>query len=156
MIEDTCLCFNALGGMPGPHVKSYLKAVGPTGLCPSIAIIYQWCIKSCKLEDYNVEHKLKEKPRLWSKRPRVRWHDMTNVYNTFILKLLFSRFVFATKKMHWLYLLAYGFRFHLTCLLFQSYQGWDEDLKDFFQARCLSYAPLAASTGWSWMNVYTG
>jgi len=25
-----------------------------------------------------------------------------------------------------------GFRFHLTCLFFQSYQGWDEDLKGFF------------------------
>lgn len=32
MIEDTCLCFSALGGMPGPYVKWFLKAVGPTGL----------------------------------------------------------------------------------------------------------------------------
>ena len=32
MTEDTCLCFNALGGMPGPYVKWFLKAVGPPGL----------------------------------------------------------------------------------------------------------------------------
>lgn len=31
MIEDTCLCFNALGGMPGPYIKWFLKAVGPSG-----------------------------------------------------------------------------------------------------------------------------
>ena len=31
LIEDTCLCFNALGGMPGPYIKWFLKAVGPAG-----------------------------------------------------------------------------------------------------------------------------
>jgi len=32
LIEDTCLCFNALGGMPGPYIKWFLKPLGPAGL----------------------------------------------------------------------------------------------------------------------------
>lgn len=30
--EDTCLCFNALGGMPGPYIKWFLAKIGPEGL----------------------------------------------------------------------------------------------------------------------------
>jgi inosine triphosphate pyrophosphatase len=37
LIEDTCLCFNALGGMPGPYIKWFLKAVGPAGLYKMLA-----------------------------------------------------------------------------------------------------------------------
>ena len=34
LIEDTCLCFNALGGMPGPYIKWFLDKLGPAGqLC---------------------------------------------------------------------------------------------------------------------------
>ena len=32
IVEDTCLCFNALGGMPGPYIKWFLSALGPDGL----------------------------------------------------------------------------------------------------------------------------
>ena len=32
IIEDTCLCFNALGGMPGPYIKWFLSALGPDNL----------------------------------------------------------------------------------------------------------------------------
>ncbi|XP_047117634.1 inosine triphosphate pyrophosphatase [Schistocerca piceifrons] len=32
MIEDTCLCFNALGGLPGPYIKWFLDKLGPEGL----------------------------------------------------------------------------------------------------------------------------
>lgn len=32
IVEDTCLCFNALGGLPGPYVKHFLEKVGPQGL----------------------------------------------------------------------------------------------------------------------------
>ncbi|XP_020913729.1 inosine triphosphate pyrophosphatase [Exaiptasia diaphana] len=32
IVEDTCLCFNALGGLPGPYVKWFLKKIGPEGL----------------------------------------------------------------------------------------------------------------------------
>jgi len=31
-VEDTCLCFNALGGLPGPYIKWFLKALQPSGL----------------------------------------------------------------------------------------------------------------------------
>ena len=31
VVEDTSLCFNALGGMPGPYVKWFLKEIGPAG-----------------------------------------------------------------------------------------------------------------------------
>lgn len=32
LVEDTCLCFNAMGGLPGPYVKWFLKNLGPDGL----------------------------------------------------------------------------------------------------------------------------
>ena len=32
MVEDTCLCFNALGGMPGPYIKWFLDKLKPEGL----------------------------------------------------------------------------------------------------------------------------
>lgn len=32
LIEDTCLCFNALGGLPGPYIKWFLSKIGPEGL----------------------------------------------------------------------------------------------------------------------------
>lgn len=32
IIEDTCLCFNALGGLPGPYIKWFQKSVGNNGL----------------------------------------------------------------------------------------------------------------------------
>lgn len=32
MVEDTCLCFNALNGLPGPYVKWFLEKVGHAGL----------------------------------------------------------------------------------------------------------------------------
>ncbi|XP_041973050.1 inosine triphosphate pyrophosphatase [Aricia agestis] len=31
-IEDTCLCFNALGGLPGPYIKWFLEKLKPEGL----------------------------------------------------------------------------------------------------------------------------
>lgn len=32
LVEDTCLCFNALNGLPGPYVKWFLDKLGPEGL----------------------------------------------------------------------------------------------------------------------------
>jgi len=32
IVEDTGLCFNALGGLPGPYIKWFLDRVGPSGL----------------------------------------------------------------------------------------------------------------------------
>ncbi|XP_038045422.1 inosine triphosphate pyrophosphatase-like [Patiria miniata] len=32
IVEDTCLCFNALGGLPGPYIKWFLTKLGPSGL----------------------------------------------------------------------------------------------------------------------------
>jgi inosine triphosphate pyrophosphatase len=32
IVEDTSLCFNALNGMPGPYIKSFLSKLGPSGL----------------------------------------------------------------------------------------------------------------------------
>ena len=32
IVEDTCLCFNALGGMPGPYIKWFLDKLKPKGL----------------------------------------------------------------------------------------------------------------------------
>jgi inosine/xanthosine triphosphate pyrophosphatase family protein len=32
VVEDTSLCFNALGGLPGPYIKWFLKNLGPRDL----------------------------------------------------------------------------------------------------------------------------
>lgn len=32
IVEDTCLCFNALNGLPGPYVKWFMKELGHPGL----------------------------------------------------------------------------------------------------------------------------
>jgi len=32
LVEDTCLCFNALKELPGPYIKWFLEALGHTGL----------------------------------------------------------------------------------------------------------------------------
>ncbi|XP_002169805.3 inosine triphosphate pyrophosphatase [Hydra vulgaris] len=32
VIEDTCLCFNAFGGLPGPYIKWFLDKLKPEGL----------------------------------------------------------------------------------------------------------------------------
>ncbi|XP_055813817.1 inosine triphosphate pyrophosphatase [Solanum dulcamara] len=32
LVEDTCLCFNALKGLPGPYVKWFLQKIGHEGL----------------------------------------------------------------------------------------------------------------------------
>jgi len=32
IVEDTCLCFNALKGLPGPYVKWFMKELGHDGL----------------------------------------------------------------------------------------------------------------------------
>lgn len=32
MVEDTSLCFNAMGGLPGPYIKWFLQRLGHDGL----------------------------------------------------------------------------------------------------------------------------
>lgn len=32
LVEDTCLCFNALKNLPGPYIKWFLQKLGPEGL----------------------------------------------------------------------------------------------------------------------------
>ncbi|XP_013200583.1 inosine triphosphate pyrophosphatase [Amyelois transitella] len=32
LVEDTCLCFNALKGLPGPYIKWFLEKLEPEGL----------------------------------------------------------------------------------------------------------------------------
>ena len=33
IVEDVSLCFNALKGLPGPYIKSFLTKIGREGLC---------------------------------------------------------------------------------------------------------------------------
>ncbi|XP_068096000.1 inosine triphosphate pyrophosphatase isoform X2 [Hyperolius riggenbachi] len=37
VVEDTCLCFNALGGLPGPYIKWFLEKLKPEGLHQMLA-----------------------------------------------------------------------------------------------------------------------
>jgi inosine triphosphate pyrophosphatase len=32
LVEDTCLCFTAMNGLPGPYIKWFLKELGHDGL----------------------------------------------------------------------------------------------------------------------------
>ncbi|XP_050307349.1 inosine triphosphate pyrophosphatase [Anthonomus grandis grandis] len=37
LVEDTCLCFNAYKGLPGPYIKWFLEKMGPEGLHKMLA-----------------------------------------------------------------------------------------------------------------------
>ncbi|XP_077913143.1 inosine triphosphate pyrophosphatase isoform X3 [Halichoerus grypus] len=37
LVEDTCLCFSALGGLPGPYIKWFLEKLKPEGLYQLLA-----------------------------------------------------------------------------------------------------------------------
>merc|ERR1712137_1197361 len=37
IVEDTCLCFNALEGLPGPYIKWFLSKLGHDGLNKMLA-----------------------------------------------------------------------------------------------------------------------
>lgn len=37
IVEDTSLCFNSLGGLPGPYIKWFLDKLGPDGLFKMLA-----------------------------------------------------------------------------------------------------------------------
>ncbi|CAG2105527.1 unnamed protein product, partial [Medioppia subpectinata] len=45
IVEDTCLGFNALGGLPGPYIKWFLQSLGPNGLH---RLLTGWDDKSAK------------------------------------------------------------------------------------------------------------
>ncbi|XP_054003145.1 inosine triphosphate pyrophosphatase [Hylaeus anthracinus] len=45
IIEDTCLCFNALMGLPGPYIKWFLDKLGPDGL---YRMLHGWGDKSAE------------------------------------------------------------------------------------------------------------
>lgn len=54
IVEDTCLCFNALKGLPGPYVKWFLQKIGHEGLNNLLAAYedksaYALCIFSLAL-----------------------------------------------------------------------------------------------------------
>lgn len=37
VVEDTCLCFNSMKGLPGPYIKWFLEKLGPEGLYTMLA-----------------------------------------------------------------------------------------------------------------------
>lgn len=37
LVEDTSLCFDALGGLPGPYIKWFLEKLKPEGLHKMLA-----------------------------------------------------------------------------------------------------------------------
>lgn len=37
LVEDTCLCFNALKGLPGPYIKWFMDKIGNDGLNKMLA-----------------------------------------------------------------------------------------------------------------------
>lgn len=54
LVEDTCLCFNALNGLPGPYIKWFLQKTGHEGLNNLLAAYedksaYAMCVFSLAL-----------------------------------------------------------------------------------------------------------
>ncbi|KAH0553981.1 hypothetical protein KQX54_006769 [Cotesia glomerata] len=45
IVEDTCLCFNAMKGLPGPYIKWFLEKLGPEGL---VDMLTTWQDKSAE------------------------------------------------------------------------------------------------------------
>ncbi|XP_034938485.1 inosine triphosphate pyrophosphatase [Chelonus insularis] len=45
IVEDTCLCFNAMKGLPGPYIKYFLEKLGPEGL---VTMLSGWEDKSAE------------------------------------------------------------------------------------------------------------
>lgn len=45
IVEDTCLCFNAMKGLPGPYIKWFLEKLGPEGL---VSMLTAWEDKSAE------------------------------------------------------------------------------------------------------------
>lgn len=39
LVEDTCLCFNAINGLPGPYAKWFMKELGHEGLSKMLATV---------------------------------------------------------------------------------------------------------------------
>lgn len=44
LVEDTSLCFSALGDLPGPYIKWFLKNIGPEGLHKMLLVSLELCI----------------------------------------------------------------------------------------------------------------
>ena len=38
LLEDTSLCFNAYGGLPGAYIKYFLKSIKPEGLYKMVCV----------------------------------------------------------------------------------------------------------------------
>lgn len=45
LVEDTCLCFNALQGLPGPYIKWFVQKLQPEGL---VRLLAGWDDKSAE------------------------------------------------------------------------------------------------------------
>ncbi|CAN6476944.1 unnamed protein product [Victoria cruziana] len=51
LVEDTCLCFNALGGLPGPYIKWFLQKIGHEGI--ALYMIFEHMQHSSVLLSYS-------------------------------------------------------------------------------------------------------
>lgn len=45
IVEDTCLCYNALQGLPGPYIKWFMEKLGNEGL---VRLLAGWEDKSAQ------------------------------------------------------------------------------------------------------------
>ncbi|XP_063489563.1 inosine triphosphate pyrophosphatase isoform X8 [Symphalangus syndactylus] len=80
LVEDTCLCFNALGGLPGPYIKWFLEKLKPEGLHQLLAgfedkSAYALCTFALGTGDPS------QPVRLFRGRTSagVQWHDLSSL-----------------------------------------------------------------------------
>ncbi|XP_070341753.1 inosine triphosphate pyrophosphatase isoform X3 [Equus asinus] len=78
LVEDTCLCFNALGGLPGPYIKWFLEKLKPEGLHQLLAgfedkSAYALCTFALSTGDPS------QPVRLFRGRTSVRTHALTHL-----------------------------------------------------------------------------
>ena len=63
LVEDTSLCFNAYGGLPGAYIKYFLKAIKPEGLYKMASVFDDHSAYAQSI--YGLQKNKKEEPHLF-------------------------------------------------------------------------------------------
>jgi inosine triphosphate pyrophosphatase len=63
LVEDTSLCFNGYGGLPGPYIKYFLKNIKPEGLYKMACVFDDHTAYAQSI--YGLQKNVKEEPHLF-------------------------------------------------------------------------------------------
>ncbi|KAI6269598.1 hypothetical protein MCOR27_009682 [Pyricularia oryzae] len=102
LVEDTCLCFNALKGLPGPYIKWFMQSIGHDGLNNLLAAYEDKSAQAVCTFGYSAgpgsepilfqgiteagtpssNTKAKHMPR-WTRQRRTRYHTEARLWRSF-------------------------------------------------------------------------